>query len=167
MESRGKPRVLAVDDDRLMLASWRTLLQGQFDLTLVDDPLAARDRFEAEDFDAALIDLQMPSMDGLALLTQLRASQPHCAAFMVSGHATVGAAVTALQLAALEAYLWPGNIRELANALEHAVAMTDGAAIPAPALLRYLAPMGRRSPALSGATTRPAVPADAATEAGY
>jgi CheY-like chemotaxis protein len=71
-----RPRVLAVDDDRLVLKAWQSMFQNRFELTLVDDPLQARVFFESQPFEAALIDLQMPSMDGLALLTQLRASQP-------------------------------------------------------------------------------------------
>jgi two-component system response regulator GlrR len=107
MASRSLPTVLAVDDDPQILRSWQAMLGTRFALTLIDDPLRARECFEAQPFDAALLDLQMPTMDGLALLTQLRASRPECAAFLISGQATVEAAVTALQLGACDFLLKP------------------------------------------------------------
>jgi two-component system response regulator HydG len=105
--SPSKARILAVDDDRRLLQSWRLMLGDDYELVTFEDPVEAREHFERTPFDAALFDLQMPTIDGLALLTQLRACQPECPALMVTGHATVDAAVTALQLGAADFILKP------------------------------------------------------------
>jgi DNA-binding NtrC family response regulator len=57
---------------------------------------------------------------------------------MPSGRRTL----TPAAVAALQAYHWPGNVRELRNTLEHAVLLTDGSCIDAPAL--GLSGRGRR-----------------------
>ena len=60
------------------------------------------------------------------------------------------ARVRAGALSALMGYAWPGNIRELRNAVEHAVVMSDGDVVRAAALPRRCAPP-LRSAARAGA----------------
>jgi DNA-binding NtrC family response regulator len=67
---------------------------------------------------------------------------------MPSGRRTL----TPAAVAALQEYHWPGNVRELRNTLEHAVLLTDGSCIDAPAL--GLSGRGRRiDPPATGEVT--------------
>ena len=117
-----KPRILAVDDDKRLLQSWRLMLGDAYELVTFEDPVAAREHFERTPFDLALFDLQMPTIDGLALLTQLRACQPECSTLMISGNATVDAAVTALKLGAADFILKPVDDPEaLRNKIDSAL----------------------------------------------
>jgi len=53
-------------------------------------------------------------------------------------------------LAALEAYAWPGNIRELSNVIERLVLLTDDTVISAGEIARFLPDAGRSSASSRG-----------------
>ncbi len=63
---------------------------------------AALEILERERIDAALVDLKMPGMDGLALLERIRASHPHIMVIMLTGHGGVSEAVEAIQSGAVD-----------------------------------------------------------------
>ena len=55
---------------------------------------------EREAFGCALIDKNLPGVDGFAVMRQVRELQPHCAVIMMTGYSTKEAAVEALRLGA-------------------------------------------------------------------
>lgn len=67
-------RVLHVDDDWdfLDLAGEALSREGPFEVTTETDPTAAIERFEAAPFDAVVSDYEMPEMDGIELLGEVR-----------------------------------------------------------------------------------------------
>ena len=69
-------------------------------------------------------------------------------------------------LDALEAHPWPGNIRELANVIERLVLLTDGTAVSAPEVQRFLPKLAAAAlPTGAGpAPSAPAAPAAIAAE---
>ncbi len=52
--------------------------------------------------DAALIDLKMPGMDGITLLTRIREDYPGVMAIMLTGYGGVKEAVDAIKLGAVD-----------------------------------------------------------------
>jgi len=68
-------RVLVADDDpttRLLMQA--ALGGGDFVLTLVDNGNAALAEFEQAPFDIALLDVEMPGLDGFAVCSAIRQS---------------------------------------------------------------------------------------------
>jgi chemotaxis protein histidine kinase CheA/CheY-like chemotaxis protein len=64
-------RILLVDDSRaLRTALHNDLTRAGYDVVLADDGLTALDRIDALRFDAVVSDVQMPRLDGFALLRQ-------------------------------------------------------------------------------------------------
>ncbi|MBI5829614.1 MAG: response regulator, partial [Chloroflexi bacterium] len=53
----------------------------------------ARERFRAEAFELAFVDLKLPDASGIDLLRELRARQPTCQVVIMTGHSTVRSAV--------------------------------------------------------------------------
>ena len=94
-----KPRfsVLVVDDDRGLCDSLSSLLRVvDYDVVNVysgEDAISAADE---NLFDAALIDLNLPDMDGVEVLKQLRRIDPELGAVMMSGVATLNQAIGSL-----------------------------------------------------------------------
>jgi DNA-binding NtrC family response regulator len=95
--------LLCVDDDERVLSSLkRVFFEEPYDVHCAASGNAALDLLTRERIDAALIDLRMPVMDGLALLKQIRASWPQVMCIMMTGDGGVREAVEAMQLGALD-----------------------------------------------------------------
>lgn len=99
-------KALFVDDEPLMRRAWQRQFDrhAQVDLRLCESGERALEMLEATAFDVVIIDVQMPEMSGLALLTQVKARHPATEVVMLTGQAEFGAAVTAGRLGAF-AYL--------------------------------------------------------------
>ena len=66
--------------------------------------------------DIALVDLQMPDVNGLEVLRQIRATVPACQVCLITGHASVDTAIEAVKLGALDYLVKPfdfDRLREL------------------------------------------------------
>src|SRR6185503_18791448 len=66
--------------------------------------------------DIALVDLQMPDVNGLEVLRQIRATVPACQVCLMTGHASVDTAIEAVKLGALDYLVKPfdfDRLREL------------------------------------------------------
>ena len=86
---RTRAKVLVVDDNRTSrLVAGKAL--NQLDCQVVDAASGreALDLLSTESFDLMLLDIEMPDMDGLAVLRHLRdsASRPNTPVLVVSGH---------------------------------------------------------------------------------
>ena len=70
------PCVLVVDDDEVMLDSCRRILERKgFVVETEIDGLRGRQRALQGQFDLVLLDVRMPQIDGLDLLSDLRAQR--------------------------------------------------------------------------------------------
>src|SRR3954465_7845559 len=81
-------RVLLVDDDARMRQALARLLSGAgiaADVSDVGDGQEALDRLAAETFDLVLTDCNMPRMDGVTLVSALRARGDRTPVIMISG----------------------------------------------------------------------------------
>ena len=91
-------KILVVDDEehvRFFLE--RLLVRDGYKVTAVADGEAALARIEIEEFDLALLDVMMPGISGMDVLTKLRAKWPQTAVILLTAHASVDTAVTALR----------------------------------------------------------------------
>lgn len=95
-------RVLFVDDDAAVLDSLRSLLrrrQREWEMEFVSSGSAALALIEQEPFDAIVTDMQMPEMNGVALLEQVKRCRPQMARLILSGHAGQTEVVRSLTVA--------------------------------------------------------------------
>jgi len=80
--------------------------------------LAVRAREEGECFEAVVLDMKMPGMGGLAALGELRRLCPEMEVLILSGHASMDAAMAGMRQGAFDYLLKPVDIEELAARLE-------------------------------------------------
>jgi DNA-binding NtrC family response regulator len=116
-----KQRILIADDDDsarsglvALLSTWGYEVQEAID---------GKDALErAPEFDPAIViaDLVMPGLDGLALLKPLAETNPNVVVILLTGHATVETAVSAMRDGAYDYLTKPVDPRRLRAILEKA-----------------------------------------------
>jgi two-component system response regulator HydG len=100
-EERG--RVLLVDDDPVYSEYLRRVLSsGGFGVVREPDAEGALARVHTEQWDLLITDIELPGMNGLELLEQARELVPGLPVAVLTGHASVDYAVSALRGAAAE-----------------------------------------------------------------
>ena len=97
-------RILIVDDNTSLAGNLREVLEGAAELDV--EVALARDGKEGlaaarrDGFDVAVVDVKLPDASGLELIAPLRAAAPHGEIVLVTGFATVDAAMAALRAGA-------------------------------------------------------------------
>jgi two-component system response regulator HydG len=106
--------VLVVDDEPVLLKALEALLTKKgYAVTALDSPITATQRLAQEDFDVALLDVKMPDLSGLELLTAVKHRRPEVEVIMMTGHATVETALAAVKAGAYDYLTKPFDDVEL------------------------------------------------------
>ena len=108
-------KLLVVDDENnLRLVVQKEMTRQGHEVETASDGEAAWDALEQQDFDVLLCDINMPRLDGIALLRRLRErSQNPPEVIMITGQATVESAIEAMKLGAYDYLTKPYRITEL------------------------------------------------------
>jgi CheY-like chemotaxis protein len=120
----SRPRILCVDDEPRVLQGLRQVLFKSFDITAAESGEAGLAALDAgPPFEAVVSDMQMPSMNGAAFLTEVRNRKPHVSRILLTGHANIDAAIAAVNRGQIFRFLTkPCPPEELQAALKDAVA---------------------------------------------
>ncbi len=95
--------VLVVDDEvPILTALQKTLSLEGYEVDVAGGAQVARERLDKRSYDIALFDVALPDGDGVSLLEELRKSNNDTPVVMMSGHATIDAAVRATRLGAID-----------------------------------------------------------------
>ncbi len=96
-------KVLVVDDEERVVQSIAGVLEDEgFKVTVARSGEEAVQIFEKEGPDVILLDIWMPGMDGIEVLKRLKWIAPDSQVIMISGHATISTAMTAVKLGAFD-----------------------------------------------------------------
>jgi DNA-binding NtrC family response regulator len=96
-------KILIADDETSIAAGLSAVLADlDYDVAVVPDGAQALERLTAERFGLVLADLKMPKIDGLALLKALQQRGVTTECIIITGQATVGSAVEAMQSGAYD-----------------------------------------------------------------
>jgi DNA-binding NtrC family response regulator len=116
--------ILVVDDDLALLealpAALRLRMSG-VTVDTADSGAAALDRVASQEYDAIVTDIKMPGMDGLALLSEIRARRPDTPILMITGHGEYDLAVRALRGGAYDFIQKPINREQVVASLHEAI----------------------------------------------
>ena len=113
--------VLLIDDDESLrrVVEYNLHEEGYRVLTAVDGA-AGWQTFQAETVDLVLTDVRMPEMDGVEVLTRIKAMQPDVPVIMLTAHGTINSAVEAMKLGAFDYLTKPFNREQLKAAVRKA-----------------------------------------------
>jgi UDP-3-O-[3-hydroxymyristoyl] N-acetylglucosamine deacetylase len=96
-------KVLIVDDEERVVQSIAGVLEDEgFRVAKAKSGEEAIKVFQQEEPDVTLLDIWMPGMDGMEVLKRLKWIAPECQVIMISGHATISTAMTAVKLGAFD-----------------------------------------------------------------
>jgi len=96
-------KILVVDDEERVVQSIAGVLEDEgFQVASAKSGEEAIGIFQQEKPDVALVDIWMPGMDGIEVLKRLKGISPDCQVIMISGHATISTAMTAVKLGAFD-----------------------------------------------------------------
>jgi DNA-binding NtrC family response regulator len=113
--------VLIVEDDPLTGSSVAGLLECErISATVATTSDEALDALARRDFDAVLSDVRMPGRSGIELVGEVRELRPQTPVVLMTGFATVDAAVEAMRAGAFDYLTKPVRPDELLISLEHA-----------------------------------------------
>jgi PAS domain S-box-containing protein len=122
METPKSGRLLVVEDDRELMASLCEAMANHGYETLgVTSGEDAIEALKQQNFDLLLTDLVMPDMDGIALLREGLAVDPHLVGIIMTEQGTVETAVDAMKVGAFDYILKPLNLKDLLRLLSRAM----------------------------------------------
>ena len=120
--TRAEVRVLVVDDDGASRQALKALLVSKnYDVDLAADGVAALERVAEFAPDLVVTDLDMPRMNGLELLTQLRQRDRDLPVIVVTAATELTSGVAAMRLGAADYIAKPICFDDLALAIERAI----------------------------------------------
>jgi UDP-3-O-acyl N-acetylglucosamine deacetylase len=96
-------KVLIVDDEERVVQSIAGVLEDEgFRVAKARSGEEAIRIFQEDEPDVTLLDIWMPGMDGIEVLKKLKWISSDCQVIMISGHATISTAMTAVKLGAFD-----------------------------------------------------------------
>ncbi len=116
-------KILLVDDetDFLEVMSERMEARGM-DVTTAESAQKALQEVEKGGFDAIVLDLMMPGVDGLETLKKIKEKRPALQVILLSGHATLEKGIEAMKLGAMDFIEKPADINQLTEKIRKAKA---------------------------------------------
>src|SRR5450759_1666317 len=115
-------KILVVDDNPELQDLIRSALAHKgYDVLTADDALQGLELIAAEKIDLALLDVMMPGMDGLTMLSQLREHNENLRVIIMSALNTPETAISALRDQACDFLSKPFEMQQLLSAVESAL----------------------------------------------
>jgi DNA-binding NtrC family response regulator len=121
MSNEYKIKLLLVDDEVKFLESISKRLElKNFDVTTAATGKDAVESAENGLFDVAVVDFQMPGMDGTQVLKTLKEKHKYLEIIMLTGHATIDSAVECTKLGAFKYLEKPYDFENLVEVIKQA-----------------------------------------------
>jgi two-component system response regulator PilR (NtrC family) len=119
---RRNGTILVIDDEEIMREILETLLTREgYDVRIASSGAEGVELARSTAFDAAIVDVMMPGMDGLATLAELKRIDEELPAVMITAFASVETAISAMKSGAFDYITKPFKNDEVLVVLRNAV----------------------------------------------
>ncbi len=122
----ARPRVLVVDDEMGPRESIRMILKPQYEVVTVENAEAALRSLATFQPDLVVMDIKMPSIDGIELLRRIKARDPSIEAIMITAYASLETVKSALSYGAFEYLIKPFSRHDVEETVRRALARRQG-----------------------------------------
>jgi signal transduction histidine kinase len=117
-----QPKILVVDDEASVLLTMTSILRQEgYDVDGVADGASALKAIRERYYDLVLTDLNMPGVDGLAVLAEVRKRSPRTVTVVITGYGSTESAIEAVQLGAYEYLQKPTEVADLKLAVKRSL----------------------------------------------
>ncbi len=117
-----KEKILIVDDEKIVRESlYHWFEEEDYLVDTAEDGETALEKYEKEKFDLLLVDMKMPGMSGLDLLSKIKAIDKDALIILITAFASVPTAITALKTGAYDYVTKPIDPDELAHLVKRAL----------------------------------------------
>ena len=119
-------RVLLIEDDEIMLEELSNFFKQNKIMTLTANcGRVGLELAQAKIYDVALVDIKLPDMNGVELITKLKKRRPHATYILMTAYASLETAIKAVRKGAFEYLLKPFDPQDLLRALERGFLRKD------------------------------------------
>jgi DNA-binding NtrC family response regulator len=116
-----KEKVLLVDDEEDFLEVLAERMKNRgIEVSTATSATEAIRIAENESFDAIIVDLMMPEMDGLEALKLIKEKKPESQVILLTGHATIDKGIEAMKLGAFDFLEKPAEMSQLTEKIKKA-----------------------------------------------
>jgi DNA-binding NtrC family response regulator len=113
------PRILIVDDDENIRKVLETILEEEgYSVDSVDTARKAMERTRRKFYNLALIDIRLPDMEGIELLTRVKDTTPKMRKIIITGYPTLQNAVEAVNRGADAYIMKPFDVEKVLKTIE-------------------------------------------------
>lgn len=120
--TRNACSILIADDEESFRSTVTTLLEGEgYTVQTTADGVQAINALQQRSYDALLLDVKMPKVDGLEVLEFAKDNSPSTEVIMVTGFHDVKIAVQCMRMGAYDYITKPHSVEELTSVLERAL----------------------------------------------
>jgi DNA-binding NtrC family response regulator len=117
----SKEKVLLVDDEMDFLDALSERLRNRdVEVTTATTGSKALELIRDESYDAIILDMMMPGMDGLETLKAIKADRPELQIILLTGHASVDKGIEAMKSGAQDFIEKPADIKALMDKIHDA-----------------------------------------------
>jgi DNA-binding NtrC family response regulator len=117
-----KEKILIVDDEKIVRESLYHWFEDEdYFVDTAEDGESALNKYEKGNFDLLLVDMKMPGMSGLDLLSKIKAIDKDALIILITAFASVPTAITALKNGAYDYVTKPVDPDELAHLVKKAL----------------------------------------------
>jgi len=114
-------KVLLIDDEQDFLDALSERMRARdMEVTTSTSATDALKKAEKESYDAIVLDLMMPEMDGLEALQEIKKNNPELQVILLTGHATVEKGIEAMKLGATDFLEKPADLKTLTEKIKNA-----------------------------------------------
>ncbi len=113
-------RIFVADDEYHICEGLKEFLtKVGYSVDVAYDGVEASERLSARVYHAAILDLKMPGIDGIALLKRLKKTSPDTGVIMITAFGEISTAVDAMRLGAYDYLAKPVDLKRLRLSLQH------------------------------------------------
>src|SRR5436190_17129071 len=122
MPSSRQGAILVIDDEEIMREILETLLTREgYTVRLASSGAEGLELARALPFDAAVVDIMMPGLDGIATLDELKRMDEDLAVVIITAYASVGIAISAMKAGAFDYITKPSKNDEVLVVIRNAM----------------------------------------------